>query len=88
MKLKPNEKIDVKTILKDLEYYRPKRRGWVWREKKDIKIGDYSYKECSDSLKNYIKDLNSLTDKDINFLITETKSNKKYIDSILKTIGR
>ena len=54
MKLKPNEKIDVKTILKDLEYYRPKRRGWVWREKKDIKIGDYSYKECSDSLKNYV----------------------------------
>lgn len=51
MKLKPNEKIDVKAILKDLEYYHPKRRGWVWREKKDIKIGDYSYKECSDSLK-------------------------------------
>ena len=54
MKLKPNEKIDVKAILKDLEYYHPKRRGWVWREKKDIKIGDYSYKECSDSLKNYV----------------------------------
>ena len=54
MKLKPNEKIDVKAILKDLEYYHPKRRGWVWREKKDIKIGDYFYKECSDSLKNYV----------------------------------
>ena len=39
-------------------------------------------------IKNYIKDLNSLTDNDINFLITETKSNKEYIDSILKTIGR
>ena len=39
-------------------------------------------------IKNYIKDLDSLTDNDINFLITETKSNKKYIDSILKTIGR
>lgn len=34
MKLKPNEKIDVKAILKDLEYYHPKRRGWVWREKR------------------------------------------------------
>ncbi len=54
MKLKPKEKIDVKAILEDLEYYRPKRRGWIWREKKDLKIGDYSYKECSDSLKNYI----------------------------------
>lgn len=39
-------------------------------------------------IKNYIKDLDSLTDNDINFLITETKSNKEYIDSILKTIGR
>ena len=39
-------------------------------------------------IKNYIKDLNSLTDNDINFLITETKSNKEYIDSILKIIGR
>lgn len=54
MKLKPNEKIDVRAILQDLEYYRPKRRGWVWREKKEQKIGDYNYAECSDSLKNYI----------------------------------
>ena len=54
MKLKPNEKINVKAILEDLENYHPKRRGWVWREKKDIEIGEYSYKECSDSLKNYV----------------------------------
>lgn len=54
MKLKPNEKMDVKAILEDLENYHPQRRGWVWREKKDIVIGEYSYKECSDSLKNYV----------------------------------
>ena len=39
-------------------------------------------------VKNYIKDIKDLTDNDINFLIAETKSNKEYIDSILKTIGR
>ena len=54
MKLKPNEKMDVKAILEDLENYHPQRRGWVWREKKDIVIDGYSYKECSDSLKNYV----------------------------------
>ena len=43
--------MNVKAILEDLENYHPQRRGWVWREKKDIVIGEYSYKECSDSLK-------------------------------------
>ena len=55
MNLKVNEKIDVVEILKDLENYRPRRRGWVWREKKDeIKMGPFSYKNCSEPLKNSI----------------------------------
>ena len=29
MKLKPNEKMNVKAILEDLENYHPQRRGWV-----------------------------------------------------------
>ena len=32
MELKHNEKLDIKEILKDLEHYRPKRRGWHWRD--------------------------------------------------------
>ena len=31
MTLKPNEKLDVRNILKDLDKYEPKRRGWTWR---------------------------------------------------------
>ena len=31
--LKRNEKIDVVEILKDLDKYEPRRRGWTWREK-------------------------------------------------------
>ena len=30
-KLQKNERIDVEEVLKDLEHYRPRRRGWVWR---------------------------------------------------------
>ena len=32
MTLKPNEKLDVRNILKDLDRYEPKRRGWTWRK--------------------------------------------------------
>ena len=32
MTLKPNEKLDVRNILKDLDKYEPKRRGWTWRK--------------------------------------------------------
>ena len=32
-KLDPNKKIDIEEILKDLEHYSPRRKGWVWREK-------------------------------------------------------
>ena len=29
--LKRNEKLDVVELLKDLDKYEPRRRGWVWR---------------------------------------------------------
>lgn len=55
MELKPNEKLDIREILKDLDKYEPKRRGWVWREKiEDLKMGGHLYKECSAPLKNSI----------------------------------
>ncbi|HSL85646.1 MAG TPA: lysine 5,6-aminomutase subunit alpha, partial [Bacteroidales bacterium] len=51
MKLAKNEKLNVEEILKDLEHYTPKRRGWHWREhEKDLKIGQFTYKEMSRSL--------------------------------------
>ena len=31
-KLAPNEKLNIKEILKDLDKYEPRRRGWHWRE--------------------------------------------------------
>ena len=55
MELKPNEKLDIHEILKDLENYVPKRRGWAWREKvEDLEMGGHIYKECSKPLKQSI----------------------------------
>lgn len=49
--LKENEKIDVEEVLKDLEHYSPKRRGWHWRESFQGKMGEFEYKEISKPLK-------------------------------------
>jgi D-ornithine 4,5-aminomutase subunit beta len=56
MELKPNEKLNIDNILKDLDKYRPRRRGWTWRkgtgEKR--KIGKFEYYETSESLKQSV----------------------------------
>lgn len=55
MKLEPDKKIDVEEILKDLEDYRPRRKGWTWREKvENQKLGSFTYHETSKSLKNSV----------------------------------
>ena len=47
-KLNMNERIDVEEVLKDLESYRPRRRGWVWREKAENQsVGPFEYRELS-----------------------------------------
>ena len=48
--LEENKKIDVEEILKDLENYVPKRRGWHWREKFTDKVGEFQYSEVSKPL--------------------------------------
>ncbi|HHV38424.1 MAG TPA: LuxR family transcriptional regulator [Tepidimicrobium sp.] len=54
MELKPNKKLDIEYILKDLDRYRPRRRGWVWRrgigEKRQI--GKFEYYDMSEPLKD------------------------------------
>ena len=52
-KLEPNEKLDVREILKDLDKYEPRRRGWTWRKPAPgLKMGPFEYKDCSEPLKN------------------------------------
>ncbi len=51
MELMPNEKLDIREVLSDLENYRPKRRGWVWRTPApDLKLGPFTYHDCSTPL--------------------------------------
>jgi len=55
MKLDPDKKLDIEEVLKDLEQYRPRRRGWSWRKKiTDQPIGPFICKDTSAALKNSI----------------------------------
>lgn len=53
--LNVNEKINVREVLKDLDKYTPKRRGWTWRKKvENLQMGPFTYNDCSEPLKNSI----------------------------------
>ncbi|MDR2166214.1 MAG: cobalamin-dependent protein [Clostridiales bacterium] len=50
--MKLDERMDIEGILGDLENYRPRRKGWVWREEMpDLEMGGFSYKDMSKPLK-------------------------------------
>lgn len=53
MELKPNEKLDIESILKDIDKYRPRRRGWTWRKGtgQKRKIGQFEYYDTAEPLK-------------------------------------
>ena len=52
MKLSPDKKLDARDFLKDLEHYRPKRKGWSWRRKVgNHHLGPFVYKNASENLK-------------------------------------
>lgn len=54
MELKINEKLNIAELMKELESYRPRRKGWTWRKPlpKDTQIGPFQYKQVSAPLKN------------------------------------
>lgn len=53
IKLKHNEKLDLDNILKDLDKYEPRRKGWTWRTPTPgLKMGPFEYKDASEPLKN------------------------------------
>jgi len=53
MDLKSNEKLDIEYILKDLDKYRPRRRGWTWRSGtgQNRQIGQFEYYDTAEPLK-------------------------------------
>jgi len=53
--LDPNEKLDVARLLEGIANYKPRRRGWHWREQvPDQKLHKFVYKETSKGLKQSI----------------------------------
>ncbi len=51
MSLQPDKKLDIKKLLKGLEKYRPRRRGWTWRAPGGSQFGPFTYEQCSEPLK-------------------------------------
>lgn len=53
MELKANEKLNIREILKDLDKWEPKRRGWHWREASEnpMQIGPFTFYDMTDNLK-------------------------------------
>lgn len=56
MGLDKNEKINIQEILKDLDQYRPRRKGWSDRQKTKTpaEVGPFKYYQISTPLKNSI----------------------------------
>lgn len=53
--LDPNAKIDVESILQDLEHYRPRRKGWTWRKPvANLEMGPFTYHDCSEPLRSSV----------------------------------
>jgi D-ornithine 4,5-aminomutase subunit beta len=51
VKLSPEERLDVGEVLRDLEAYRPRRRGWTWRRRvPGQRVGPFTYLDSSESL--------------------------------------
>ena len=55
VKLSPDRKLDIREILDDLDRYRPRRKGWTWRNPvPDQAIGPFVYKDTSEPLKSSV----------------------------------
>lgn len=54
--LEPNSKLDVENLLSDLENYRPRRKGWTWRDvpAEGVDMGPFHFHDMSAPLKNSI----------------------------------
>lgn len=55
MKLDPHSKLDITEVLQDLDRYRPRRKGWVWRKHvANQRIGPFTYRDGSEALQHSI----------------------------------
>ena len=80
--MKPNEKLDIRNILKDLDKYEPRRHGWTWRKPvPGYEVNGYTYKEVSEPLRNSIplpasKYFNNIDPQPLQVITTEIASGR------------
>jgi D-ornithine 4,5-aminomutase subunit beta len=80
--MKPNEKLDIRYILKDLDKYEPRRRGWTWRKKvENLEMEGNFYSDASEPLKNSIplpaaKYFNNIDPQPIQVITSEIASGR------------
>jgi D-ornithine 4,5-aminomutase subunit beta len=55
MKLDPGEKLDIGEVLQNLDTYRPRRRGWTWRQLIDgHQVGPFLLHDTSENLQRSV----------------------------------
>ena len=55
MKLSADRPLDLEEVLRNLEDYRPRRRGWTWRKRMpELGLGPFVYRDASENLKNSV----------------------------------
>jgi len=79
--MNPKDKLDIREILDNLENYRPRRKGWTWRDKGPIELGQFSYVQASPSLKNFVslpsaRSLNGIDPQPDSTITTEIASGR------------
>ena len=80
--MKINEKLDIRYILKDLDTYEPRRRGWTWRKKvENLEMEGNYYSDASEPLKNSVplpaaKYFNNIDPQPIQVITSEIASGR------------
>jgi len=80
--LKPNEKLDLRSLLKDLDQYEPRRRGWAWRDhQNELVLNGYHYSDASAPLKQGVplpaaKYFNNIDPQPMQSITTEIASGR------------
>lgn len=78
----PKMKLPIEEILRDLDKYVPRRRGWTWRTPvADQKLHGYTYSDTSSSLKNGVplpaaKYFDNIDPQPLQIITTEIASGK------------
>ena len=87
MRLSPDRKIDIDEVLADLEHYRPRRKGWTWREPvKDQAMGPFVLEDTTATLDHsvplpaaqYFADI----DPQCDFVITTEIASGRFEDDL------